>query len=124
MPRANNGSARNRRKIKLFRRTKGYRGHRRNHIAAASEAIVRAGVSAYRDRRRRKREFRQLWIIRLSAACEARGMSYSRFVHACQEANIALNRKMLSELAIHDPAGFDAVFAMLSSGDGRRAAAG
>jgi large subunit ribosomal protein L20 len=130
MPRANNGSARNRRKVRLFKRTKGFRGYRRNHIAAASEAVVRAGVNAYRDRRRRKREFRQLWIIRLSAACEARGLPYSRFIQACQKASIALNRKMLSELAIHDPAAFDAVFekasAAASSGSGarRRAAAG
>jgi large subunit ribosomal protein L20 len=79
----------------------------------AKEAVVRAGVNAYRDRRRRKREFRSLWILRLNAACRARGIQYSRFIFAARKANIMLNRKMLSELAIHDPAALDAVFDLI-----------
>lgn len=109
MSRATYGSARHRRKVRLFRETKGYRGPRRNRYRLAMEAVVRAGVNAYRDRRRRKREFRSLWIVRLAAACRSRGMSYSRFIDGCSRANLILDRKMLSELAIHDPAAFDAV---------------
>lgn len=109
MSRATCGSARHRRKVRLFRQTKGYRGPRRNRYHLAMEAVVRAGVNAYRDRRRRKREFRSLWIIRLTAACRSRGLQYSRFINGCHRANIILDRKMLSELAIHDPAAFDAV---------------
>ena len=109
MSRATYGSARHRRKVRLFRETKGYRGPRRNRYRLAMEAVVRAGVNAYRDRRRRKREFRSLWIVRLAAACRSRGMSYSRFIDGCRRANLILDRKMLSELAIHDPAAFDAV---------------
>ncbi len=75
----------------------------------AKEATVRAAVNARVDRKRRKRDFRGLWIIRLNAACRQRGLKYSRFINACKKANIALNRKMLSEIAIDDPKGFDAV---------------
>jgi large subunit ribosomal protein L20 len=75
----------------------------------AKEAAVRADVNARKDRRRRKREFRGLWVTRLNAACRQRGMRYSEFIDGCKKANIALNRKMLSEIAISDPVGFDAV---------------
>ena len=109
MPRARNGAARHRKKVRLFRETKGYRGPRRNRWRLAKEAVLRAGANAYRDRRRRKREFRALWITRLSAACQARGLQYSRFISGLRIANVILDRKMLSELAIHDPAAFDAI---------------
>ena len=75
----------------------------------ATEALRRAEVYARRDRRQRKRDFRSLWIVRLSAACKQRGMRYSEFLNGCKKANIALNRKMLSEIAIADPQGFDAI---------------
>jgi len=75
----------------------------------ATEAVRRAEVYARRDRRQRKRDFRSLWITRLSAACKQRGIRYSEFVNGCKKAHIALNRKMLSEMAIADPQGFDAI---------------
>jgi large subunit ribosomal protein L20 len=75
----------------------------------AKEAGVRAAVNARIDRKRRKRDFRGLWITRLSAACRERGIRYSQFINGCKRANIALNRKMLSEIAIADPKGFDAI---------------
>jgi large subunit ribosomal protein L20 len=75
----------------------------------AKEATVRSAVNARIDRKRRKRDFRGLWITRLSAACRQRGVRYSEFINACKKANIALNRKMLSEIAIADPKGFDAI---------------
>ena len=107
MPRARSGAARHRKKVRLFRQTKGYRGPRRNRWRLAKEAVLRAGANAYRDRRRRKREFRSLWITRLSAASQARGIQYSRLIYGLRIANVILDRKMLSELAIHDPAAFD-----------------
>jgi len=70
---------------------------------------MRAGAFAYRDRRVRKRDFRRLWIIRINAAVRARGLRYSEFIHGLQVVGIELDRKTLSEMAIHDPAGFDAV---------------
>ncbi len=109
MPRTRTGAARHRKKVRLFRKTKGFRGARSNRYRLAKEALLRAGAHAFRDRRRRKREFRSLWITRLSAACRARGMQYSRFICGCRTANIILDRKMMSELAIHDPAAFDAI---------------
>ena len=75
----------------------------------AKETLVRAGAYAYRDRRVRKREFRRLWIIRINAAVRERGLRYSQFIHGLQQTGIELDRKSLSEMAIHDPAAFDAV---------------
>jgi large subunit ribosomal protein L20 len=109
MPRARYGAARHRRKVRLLRQAKGYRGPRSKQYRLAKEAVLRAGATAYRDRRARKRTFRSLWITRLGAACRARGVRYSRFIAGLQAADVRLNRKMLSEIAIHDPAGFDAI---------------
>ncbi len=109
--RTTKGAARNRAKKRLYRRAKGYRGGRNHLLRTVKETLVRAGVFAYRDRRVRKRNFRQLWIIRLNAACRERGIRYSEFVNGLLKANIELNRKMLSEMAIHDPEAFDAVVA-------------
>ena len=109
MPRARSGAARHRRKVRTLKAARGYRGGRSKLYRTAKEALVRAGCFAYRDRRARKRDFRALWITRLTAGCRARGISYSRFIHGLQTASIALNRKMLSELAIHDAEAFDAI---------------
>ncbi len=103
------GAARNKAKRRLFKKTKGYRGGRRNMLRTAKETLVRAGAFAFRDRRARKREFRKLWIIRINAAVRERGLRYSEFIHGLDKANIALDRKSLSEMAIADPAGFDTV---------------
>lgn len=109
MGRVTYGAARHRKKVRVFKEAKGYRGARSKHWRLAKEAIVRAGVNAYRDRRRRKREFRALWVTRLSAACRLREISYSRFIFGLIQADIEVNRKMLSEMAIHSPSDFDAV---------------
>ena len=84
--------------------------------------MLRAEAYAYRHRRTRKRDFRALWITRLSAACRQRGVSYSRFIHALRRANIILNRKMLSEVAIHDPAAFDKILETVKADLDRAAA--
>ncbi len=122
MPRASNGAARHRKKVRLFRETKGYRGPRRNRWRLAKEAVLRAGVNAYRDRRRRKRDFRALWITRLSAACQMRGIQYSRLIYGLRLANVILDRKMLSELAIHDPAAFDVIVDLAKQNVSKQAA--
>ena len=109
--RTTKGAARNRAKKRLYKRAKGYRGGRNNLLRTVKETLLRAGVYAFRDRRVRKRDFRRLWIVRINAACRMRGLRYSQFINGLKRANIQLNRKMLSEMAIHDPAGFDAVCA-------------
>ena len=103
------GPARKRKKNRLFQKAKGYTGGRGRLLRTVKETLVRAEAFAFRDRRARKREFRKLWIIRINAACRERGLRYSEFIHALSAANIGLDRKTLSEMAIQDPAGFDAI---------------
>jgi large subunit ribosomal protein L20 len=111
--RSKSGAARNQRKKRIFRRSKGFVGGRRRLLKSAKETLLRAGMFAFRDRRAKKREFRRLFIIRLSAAAEMRGLKYSRLIHGLRLANIGLDRKSLSELAIHDAAAFDAIIARI-----------
>src|SRR3982750_728426 len=107
--RSKSGVARNRRKKRIFKRAKGFVGGRRRLLKSAKETLLRAGMFAFRDRRARKRDFRKLFIIRVSAAAEMRGLRYSRFIHGLRLAGIGLDRKSLSELAIFDPETFDAI---------------
>lgn len=109
MPRALKGAARRQAKVRWFKKAKGNRGARRTQWRRVKEAVVRAGVFAYRDRRNIKRDYRRLWITRINAACAHRGIKYSRFVHGLKHANITLNRKMLSEIAIADPQALDCI---------------
>ena len=92
---------------KVYKAAKGYYGRRKNTIRIAKQAVEKAGQYAYRDRKNKKRDFRKLWIIRINAACRMRGMRYSEFIHGLQRAMCMLDRKSLSEIAIHDPATFD-----------------
>ncbi len=109
--RSKSGAARNQRKKRIFHRAKGFVGGRRRLLKSAKETLLRAGMFAFRDRRARKREFRRLFIVRLSAAAEMRGLRYSRLIHGLRLAQIGLDRKSLSELAIHDSATFDTIIA-------------
>ena len=109
MGRATYGAARHRKKVRVLRQAKGFRGAPGKRWRLAKEAIIRAGVNAYRDRRRRKRDFRALWVTRLTAACRMRGINYSRFIFGLSDAGIELNRRVLSEMAIHSPQDFDAL---------------
>jgi large subunit ribosomal protein L20 len=109
MPRVRKGAARHKAKKRLFKAVKGYRGARGRLYRIAKESSVKALDNARIDRKRRKREFRRLWILRLSAACKQRNLRYSQFINGCKKANIQINRKTLSEIAIGDPAGFDAI---------------
>lgn len=106
MVRVKVGITRRRRHKKVLAATKGYRGARRRRFKVAREAMIKARAYAYRDRRTRKRNFRRLWITRVSAACRQAGMSYSVFINALKNSNIQLNRKMLSEIAVRHPDAF------------------
>lgn len=109
MARATTGAATHRKKKRILKQAEGFRGARKNRWRIAKEAVRRAEVYATRDRRARKREFRALWVTRLSAACDMRGIAYSRFISGLLAEGIELNRKMLSEIAIHNPTDFDAI---------------
>ena len=109
--RSKSGAARNQRKKRIFKAAKGFVGGRRRLLKSAKETLLRAGMFAFRDRRAKKREFRRLFITRLSAAAEMRGLKYSRLIHGLKLSRIGLDRKSLSELAIHDPETLDAIFA-------------
>ena len=101
-------ASRKRRK-RILKQAKGYWGRRKNNIRRAKETLIRALAYAYRDRRQKKRDFRRLWIVRINAAVRPFGLSYSKFIAALKKAEIDLDRKSLSELAIRDPEGFKAV---------------
>ena len=109
MPRAVDGTRRKDRRKKVLKLAKGYWGRRKNCVRTAKDAVAKAGKYAYRDRKVRKREFRRLWITRISAAVRAEGMNYSRFINGLKKAEIALDRKALSNLAIEDPKAFSAI---------------
>ncbi len=112
MPRARKGPASRRRRKRVLKAAKGYRGGRGRLLRTAKETLLRAMAYATRDRRVRKREFRGLWIQRLNAAARQRGLTYSRFIEGLKKANINIDRRILAEIAVSDPAGFDEVFAM------------
>lgn len=116
MPRARKGAARRQAKVRWFKKVKGNRGARRTQWRRVQEAVIRAGVYAYKDRRLVKRDYRQLWITRINAACKMRGLNYSRFMAGLKAVNVDLNRKMLSEIAIHDPEGFDKIVEQAKAG--------
>ncbi|MCL2622185.1 MAG: 50S ribosomal protein L20 [Planctomycetaceae bacterium] len=101
--------ARRRNKNRLFKRAKGFRGGRGRLLRTVKETIIRADAYATRDRRVRKRDFRKLWITRISAAVKMRDLRYSEFIHGLKLANITLDRKSLSQMAIQDHAAFDVV---------------
>jgi len=109
MPRVTGGPTHSRKRKRVLRRAKGFVGGPGTIYRQALEFTRKAGVYAYRDRRQKKRHFRQLWVTRLSAALRQRGINYNRFIPALALAGIELNRKMLSELAISDPAVFDKI---------------
>lgn len=109
MPRVTGGPSHSRKRKRVLRNASGFRGAPGTVYRVALEFTRKAGVYAYRDRRQKKRHFRSLWISRLNAALKARGVHYNRFIPALIDAGIDLNRKMLSELAIADPAAFDAI---------------
>ena len=103
MPRANSSVPRHRRHRKIVKQAKGYYGARSRTYKAAKDAVTKAGLYAYRDRRQRKRQFRRLWILRINAAARLHGMSYSAFIAGLKSKGIELNRKALADLAVNNP---------------------
>jgi|APMed6443717190_1056831.scaffolds.fasta_scaffold265950_2 large subunit ribosomal protein L20 len=106
MPRTRNSVASHKRKKKVLKQAKGFTGGRGKLFRTAQEAVDRAMTYAYRDRRARKRDFRKLWIARINAAARIHGLNYSRFINGLKKSDIEIDRKMLSEIAIHDAEGF------------------
>jgi len=123
MGRATYGAARHRKKVRVLKEARGRRGAPGKRWRLAKEALVRSRVFAYVGRRLRKRDFRALWITRITAACRMRGINYSRFIYALNDMDMELNRKMLSEIAIHDPQDFDALVELAKQHQPKAAAA-
>lgn len=115
MPRVRKSPASRRRRKKILRAAKGYRGGRSKLLRTASESVDRALRYAYRDRRQRKREFRSLWITRINAAVRPYGLSYSRFIAGLKRANVDLDRKMLADLAVRDAQSFGRLAELIRS---------
>ena len=109
MPRATSSPARNKRKKKIFRVAKGYFGGRKNLYRTAKDAVEKGWEHAYRDRKKKKRNFRRLWIIRINAAARENELSYSRFINGLKIAGIDLDRKVLADLAVRSPEAFSAL---------------
>ncbi|MCH7858897.1 MAG: 50S ribosomal protein L20 [Candidatus Marinimicrobia bacterium] len=114
MPRSNSSVPRHKRHRKIIKQAKGYYGTRSRNFRTAKDAIIKALSYAYRDRRQRKRQLRQLWIARINAATRQHGMSYSSFIHGLQVNHIELNRKILAEMAVNDPQSFEQLVKTLS----------
>jgi large subunit ribosomal protein L20 len=106
MSRVKRGVVGLRRRRKVLKEAKGYRGAKSKQIRTAWSAVMKSGQYAYRDRRARKREMRQLWITRINAAAREHGLPYNQFMHGLTEAGVAVDRKMLAELAVNDPPAF------------------
>jgi len=109
MSRATNGPATKQRRNRVLKRAKGFHGNRNNHYKNAKETTLRGDAFAFAHRQQKKRLFRRLWITRITAAVKGHGLRYSQFICGVQKAGIKLNRKELSELAIHDPSTFEAI---------------
>lgn len=116
MSRVRGAPSSRRRRKKILKAAKGYRGARSKLIRTATESVHRAGQYAYRDRKRRKGDMRRLWIIRINAGARIHGLSYSRFMHGLREANVEVDRKMLADMAVHDSDGFAKLVTIAKSG--------
>ncbi|HOU66024.1 MAG TPA: 50S ribosomal protein L20 [Thermomonas sp.] len=115
MPRVKRGVTARARHKKILALAKGYRGRRKNVFRIAKQAVMKAGQYAYRDRRTRKRVFRALWIARINAAARGLGITYSKFMAGMKKASIDIDRKMLAELAVNDPAAFGSIVAKVKA---------
>lgn len=112
MPRVRSGAARHRKQKKILKAARGYRGGKSKLYRTAKEALMRAGRFGFFGRRQKKRDYRALWITRISAALMDKGINYSRFINGLKKANVLTNRKAISELAIHDTKAFDELVRM------------
>ncbi len=115
MPRANSSVPRHRRHRKIVKQAKGYYGARSRNYKTAKDAVEKAGLYAYRDRRQKKRQFRRLWIIRINAAARQHGLSYSQFISKIKAKGIELDRKVLADMAMNEPDAFAQLAKAISS---------
>ena len=115
MPRVKRGVTARARHKKILALAKGYRGRRKNVYRVAKQAVMKAGQYAYRDRRTRKRVFRALWIARINAGARSHGVTYSRFIAGLKKASIELDRKVLADMAVNDPAAFGSIVAKVKA---------
>ncbi|MGA0846597.1 MAG: 50S ribosomal protein L20 [Luteolibacter sp.] len=115
MPRATNSPASRKRRKRVLLRAKGFRGFRSKLYRYAKDAVRKALTYEYRDRKRRKGQFRRLWTQRINAACRAEGLTYSRFIEGLKAAGIETDRKILADLAVHDAAAFSAIIAQVKA---------
>lgn len=115
MPRVKRGVTARARHKKVLALAKGFRGRRKNVFRIAKQAVMKAGQYAYRDRRAKKREFRRLWIARINAGSRALGLTYSKFIAGIKKASIEIDRKVLAELAVNDPAAFGSIVAKVKA---------
>ena len=122
MPRTKNGPSTLRRRRKVLKKAKGYFGNNSRLFRYAREAVDRAEQFAYRDRRKKKSDFRKLWITRINIACRAHDINYSRFMHGLSLAGIKMDRKQLSELAIHDAKAFEILIGKAKEANAAKAA--
>jgi len=113
MPRVKRGPKARKRRNKILKAAKGYRGGLSKQFRTASNAVDRAGMYAYRDRKTRKRDFRRLWIVRINAAARENGLSYSRFISGLLKAGVNLDRKILADMAVRDPVAFSQLATMV-----------
>ncbi|KFZ31991.1 50S ribosomal protein L20 [Pseudidiomarina salinarum] len=109
MARVKRGVTARARHKKVLKQAKGYYGARSRVYRVAKQAVIKAGQYAYRDRRNKKRQFRQLWIVRINAAARQNGLSYSRFINGLKKASVEIDRKILADIAVHDQKGFAAL---------------
>ena len=114
MPRSNSSVPRHKRHRKLIKKAKGYYGVRKSNYRAAKDAVEKGMLYAYRDRKQKKRNFRSLWIIRINAAVREHGLTYSKFIALIKNKNITINRKVLSDMAVNDPDGFNSIIKSIS----------
>ncbi|MCE2402843.1 50S ribosomal protein L20 [Candidatus Poribacteria bacterium] len=112
MARVKTGNVRRKRRKRILKHSKGYRGGRNNLRRTAMEAVEKGWNHAYAHRRARKRDFRRLWIVRINAAARLHGLTYSRFMHGLKTAGVELDRKVLADIAVHDAAGFGQLAAL------------
>ena len=115
MPRVKRGVTARARHKKVLALAKGFRGRRGNVFRIAKQAVMKAGQYAYRDRRAKKREFRRLWIARINAAAREQGITYSKFMNGMKKASIDIDRKVLADLAVNDPAAFSSIVAKVKA---------
>jgi len=115
MPRVKRGTMTHKRHKKVLEKAKGYWGGKRSLFKTAHEQMLKSGNYAYRDRRNKKRDFRRLWIVRISAACRAEGVQYCRFIEGLTKAGISLDRKVMAEMAVSDPQSFTQLVAQATS---------